>query len=104
MPVNIVGENGFKVLVDLNLYSKEALAATLYRYTDNFYIHQQVNSENECLVNIVFEVKDDGKMDAETVKCFCNDLIDQQVRVDINAQFGHIRDLIVEEAFKPVQK
>ena len=35
---------------------------------------------------------------------FCNELIDQQVRYNTNLQFGHIRDLIVEEAFKPVNK
>ena len=35
-------------------------------------------------------------------KQFCNELIDQQIRYNTNAQFGHIRDMIVQEAFKPV--
>ena len=33
-----------------------------------------------------------------------HELIDQQVRHNTNLQFGHIRELIVEEAFKPVSK
>ena len=53
---------------------------------------------------VVFESKDGNAVSAEIVKQFCNELIDQQVRYNTNLQFGHIRDLIVEEAFKPVNK
>ena len=53
---------------------------------------------------VVFESKESNSISEETVKRFCNELIDQQVRYNTNQQFGHIRDLIVEEAFKPVSK
>lgn len=102
--INKIEDDKFQVLVDLKLYTKEALTATIYRYTDSYYVHQQSLGENENLVKVVFESKDKKQVSDIVVKQFCNDLIDQQVRYNTNLQFGYIRDLIVEEAFRPVNK
>lgn len=103
IPIAEVGNGGFQVSVDLNIYSVDAVTATTYKYTDKFYIHQQTTDVKT--MNVIFEAKDScDPVSAEIVKQFCNDLIDQQVRVLVNRDFGHIRDLIVEEAFKPVNK
>lgn len=103
IPVTEVGNGGFQVSVDLNIYSVDAVTATSYKYTDKFFVHQQTADEKK--LNVILESKDDNALvSAEIVKQFCNDLIDQQVRVLVNRDFGHIRDLIVEEAFKPVNK
>lgn len=91
----------FQIIVDMALYAKESVVAACYKFTDRFYIHQQTDGN---MVNIVFESKDGNVIHEKEVKLFCNELIDQQVRYDTNLQFGHIRDLIVEEAFKPVNK
>lgn len=98
-PVNEIDNDKFQVIVDMSLYVKESLIAACYKFTDRFYIHQQT-SENSIIV--VFESKDGNAVTDAIVKHFCNELIDQQVRYNTNQQFGHIRDLIVEEAFKPV--
>ena len=45
----------FQVLVDLKLYTKEALTATIYKYTGSYYVHQQLIDENENMVKVVFE-------------------------------------------------
>ena len=100
-PVTQLDEARFKVDVDVTLYAKEAITATLYKYTEKYYIHQQAKDN---FIEIIFENKDGNIVTAETAKQFCNDLIDQQVRYNTEQQFGHIRDLIVEEAFKPVNK
>lgn len=103
IPIVEVGNNGFQVSVDMNVYSIDAVTATSYKYTDRFYVHQQMTDGKK--LNVVIEAKDcNTPVSSETVKQFCNDLIDQQVRVLVNRDFGHIRDLIVEEAFKPVNK
>lgn len=103
IPVTEVGNGGFQVSVDLNIYSVDAVTATSYKYTDKFYVHQQ--TVDDKTVNVTLEAKDSNvPMTSEIAKQFCNDLIDQQVRVLVNIDFGHIRDLIVEEAFKPVNK
>lgn len=100
-PVSNIDGSRFQVVADMSLYAKEAIVAALYKYTDRFYIHQQPEGN---AVKIVFESKDGGDLSDTIIKQFCNDLIDQQVRYNMNQQFGHIRDLIVEEAFKPVSK
>ena len=100
-PVTELESDKFQVVVDMALYAKESLVATCYKFTDRFYIHQQTDGN---AVNVVLESKDGNAVSEEIAKQFCNELIDQQVRYNTNLQFGHIRDLIVEEAFKPVSK
>lgn len=94
---------GFLITLDLNLYSKEAIIATTYKYTDRFYIFIQESSLGDNLLNITFEAKNQT-LDEITVKQFCNDIIDQQYREIVIKKFGHIRDLVVEQAFKPISK
>ena len=91
----------FCINVDMTLYAKESLVAACYKFTDRFYIHQETDGN---AVNVVLESKDGNVVSEEIAKQFCNELIDQQVRYNTNLQFGHIRDLIVEEAFKPVSR
>lgn len=105
IPIVKLGNGCFQVSVDLNIYSPDAITATSYKFTDNFYIHQQTSTENDKIVNIIFEAKHNKIIVSDNVmKQYCNALIDQQVRVITNRQFGYIRDLIVEEAFKPINK
>ena len=98
-PLSVIDNDKFQVVVDLSLYAKESLVAACYKFTDRYYIHQQTEGN---IVKVLFESKETNTISADIVKKFCNELIDQQVRYNTNQQFGHIRDLIVEEAFKPV--
>ena len=100
-PVTEIEKDKFQVVVDMTIYAKESLVAACYKFTDRYYVHQQTDGEK---VVVVFESKDGNAVSETIVKEFCNELIDQQVRYNTNLQFGHIRDLIVEEAFKPVSK
>jgi His-Xaa-Ser system protein HxsD len=100
-PVNVFDNDKFQVIVDMSIYAKESLVAACYKFTDHFYVHQQLIDNN---VEVIFESKDGIVVTDVIVKQFCNELIDQQVRYNTNQQFCHIRDLIVEEAFKPVNK
>lgn len=100
-PITHIDNSKFQVVVDMELYAKEAIVAACYKLTDRFFVHQQAEGDS---VYVVFESKDGNAVSEETVKQFCNELIDQQVRHNTNLQFGHIRNLIVEEAFKPVNK
>ena len=100
-PVTELDNDKFQVVVDMAIYAKESLVAACYKFTDRFYVHQQTSGNN---VIAVFEAKNGNAISDIVVKQFCNELIDQQVRFNTNQQFGHIRDLIVEEAFKPVNK
>lgn len=103
-PVVELDNNKFQVIVDLALYSKDVITAAIYKFSHLFYIHQQTDKSDSNLVVVIFESKDGNIITADIPKQFCNELIDQQLRHDVNAQFGHIRDMIVEEAFRPVSK
>lgn len=101
-PVVELENNRFQVSVDLALYSKDVITAAIYKFSHLFYIHQQTDKNNPNFVIVTFESKEGNIITADVLKQFCNELIDQQLRHNINAQFGHIRDMIVEEAFRPV--
>lgn len=97
-----IEHNKVQVLIDLSLYQKEVILSTIYRVSDFFYVHQQLDPQNSKVVIVTFESKDGKIVSSDIAKQFCNNLVDEQVRYNTNLQFGHIRDMIVEEAFKPV--
>lgn len=96
-------ENKAVITVSTNLYSVEAIAASIYNFSGDFYVFQQP-SEVKDRVDIFLESKGGNQVSEVVIKSFCNDLADQQIRYLTEKEFGHIRDLIVEEAFKPVNK
>lgn len=104
IPVITIETNKFQVMIDTKLYAKEVITSAIYKFSHLFYVYQQTNSCNQNCVNVIFESKEDNVISADVPKQFCNELIDQQIRYYTNAQFGHIRDMIVQEAFKPISK
>lgn len=104
IPIVELAADKFQVSVDTSLYAKEVITATIYKFSHLFYIHQQTDICNQTFVNVIFESKDNSKVTELIPKQFCNELIDQQIRYNTDVQFGHIRDMIVQEAFKPVTK
>mgnify|MGYP004443215971 CR=1 FL=1 len=102
IPFVEIEENKLQLDIDLRLYAAETVDAAAYKFTDICYVYKRMDGNDENLLHIVFEAKESKTLDKSTVKQFCNELIDQQVRFNVNKQFAHIRDLIVEEAFKPV--
>ncbi len=73
----------------------------MYKYSGEYHI---IAKDNGDTFDIIFESKTEKPIAETKIKDICNDFIDQQVRIDTEKQFGHIRDLIVEEAFKPVNQ
>lgn len=101
-PIVEIAGSKFQTAIDVKLYNKEVIVAALYKFSHLFYIHQMTNSAVSSVVDVIFESKDGSVVTPEVPKQFCNELIDQQIRYNTNMQFGHIRDMIVEEAFRPV--
>jgi len=100
-PIIAIDGSHFQVEANLEIYTQEAITSACYKYAGVCYVHQLKNGN---VITITFESKDGSDIPENIVKQFCSDLVDQQLRVDTNKQFGHIRDLIVEEAFKPISK
>lgn len=103
-PIVEIENNKFQVIIDLSIYAKEVLTAAIYKFTHTFYVHQMIDQNSPSRVLIVFESKDENIINENIPKQFCNELIDQQLRFDTEKKFGHIRDMIVKEAFKPINK
>lgn len=103
-PLHTIDGNRFLLHVDLRLYAKETIVTSAYKLSAKYHIFQEINKDNPNIVNVTFESKAGSKIGENDVKEFCTELLDQQLRYNTEKQFGHIRDLIVEEAFKPVSK
>ena len=93
-----------KFIVDKDLYSREAITATAYRYLGDYDVFIDSSNDTENNYTISIETKNKNELAVGVKESFIKDLVDQQIRLDIEARFGHIRDLIVEEAFKPITK
>lgn len=63
-----------------------------------------MNSIEENLVSIIFTLKDCNNYDLNLIKNFSNRVIDYQIRKDLEKEFGHIRDTIVDYAYSPLKK
>ena len=93
-----------KLLVELSkeMYEKLAVFAAAYKFTDKCII--LVEPVGQRSVGVYFKSKSESN-DSELMKIaeqFCNEVLDQQLRLDIEKQYGNIRDLIVEHAFSPI--
>ena len=78
-PVTEIDNDKFQVVVDMALYTKEAIVAACYKLTDRFFVHQQTEGDSVC---VVFESKEGNAVSEETVKQFCNELIDHSASLD----------------------
>lgn len=100
-PVEKLSDGSYRIEVSLEIYSKEAVSATCYRYLNSYFVTQKEGKDPKT-IDVFLQPKENQKVVTNFSKQFCNDLIDQQVRVDVAKEFGSIRDKIVEQAFKPV--
>ena len=96
---------GGKILIklDQSLYEKEAVMAAAYKMTD--FCHIIVKPLENKQLGIFFEPKnsqDENELKL-IAKNYCNEVLDQQVRLDVEKQNGNIRDLLVKQAFSPIE-
>lgn len=100
-PVDYLSDGSQKIQVNTKIYSMETISSTCYKYLDKYFVNQQIDA-NSDVIYIFFKTKDGSNLDSNLAMQFGNDLIDNQVRFNVNKEFGYIRDKIVEQAFKPV--
>lgn len=100
-PIYKTEENLVKVSLPSSVYEVEAIRQSAYKFSGDYNIIIQEDGSN---YDVLFESKTETPILENKVKEICNDFIDQQIRIDTEKQFGHIRDIIVEEAFKPVNR
>jgi len=85
------------------IYQKEAVLQAAYKFIDVCHILIEPNGDNH--VGVYFQLKPAARADIEMIALeFCNEVLDQQVRSDLERSYGPLRDMIVRQAFAPVSK
>ena len=93
-----------KLLLKLSkrFYEKSAVMNAAYKFTDKCII--LIEPLEEGYVGVWFKAKDG--QGSETIPNllddFCNEVLDQQVRLDLEKRYGSLRDAIVNHAFQPL--
>ncbi len=98
-----VNEGALHISVDEAVYSRDALLRTCYWFTERAYVF--VSRSKPGIFEVQLRLKratlaepDPGNLD-DIGGEFVNQLLDHQLRQDIEAQTGRIRELLVAKAF-----
>ena len=94
--------NGFEVILSKAVYEKEAVFAAAYALSG--LCRNSVEPAEAGYVKVTLEFLAPGTdTDREKIENrFMNELIDQQLRLDLERRYGPIRRLIVQQAFAPL--
>jgi len=97
-----IGDKEFFVEVSNKIYTKEAILESSYKFTDKYYIH--ITNSAKFTVRVYFKQKKGDIPLQNIAEEFCNELIDQQLRVDLEKKMEPIRELILKKAFFPFEE
>lgn len=93
----VCNEQFFCTRVSLTVYSMQAVLKAAYQFTDRCYIH--IEPETEQILLVRCKAKSVHVNAQELAHEFCNELIDQQLRVAISQETEAIRTVILAHAF-----
>lgn len=97
-----IEKNVFLVKLKKVFYEQEAVMQASYKFTNTCFI--KIDAMEDGYVGIWFKAKPTLHVDPELLLCeFCNEVLDQQVRIDLEKRYGAIRDNIYQFAFSPIK-
>lgn len=94
-----LGEAAAAVEIDLSIYSLPAVLRTCYKFTDHYYLFLSREASAPGNVVVTFGSKVTSEPAREFLGDFLNELIDQQIREQLAAEAGPLRELIAAQAF-----
>lgn len=86
-----------KLRINPKIYSLSAVKKAAYDFTDRAFIEITLASDNT--ISLAITLKEISNPD--TIQEFLNHVLDHQVRVDLEEEFGSLREIIVAQAFTP---
>lgn len=91
-----------QLLIDSNLYDREAIFSASYKFTDNYSVTVEEDKEKHLVVN--FTKLSNKNLEIPNIEIvFFEELLDQQLRFNLEKRFGHLREIIVRHAFSPIE-
>lgn len=69
-----------------------------------YHVSYDARSDPDAIIIKIFPKDADGKLTETDLRDFMNKLIDHQSWLDLNKEFGEIRQKIIAEAFSPLKK
>jgi His-Xaa-Ser system protein HxsD len=95
-------ENGvFRIILSKEFYEREAVFASIYKFSEEFVA--KVEPQDLTHINIFVFKKSKVATMQELLEKFLSELVDQQLRLDIDRRTAAIRKNIYDEAFRPIQ-
>lgn len=87
--------------IDKTIYHHESILAAAYKFTDICYI--RIDSLDSQYYGVYFTPKDPQTDLFAQANNFSNELIDQQIRYDLEKSNRSIKELIIKKVFFPFQ-
>jgi His-Xaa-Ser system protein HxsD len=93
----------FLLKLSKQFYERPAVMAAAYKFTHRCTV--LVEPLEEGYVGVWFQAKNNEGLDMipDLINDFCNEVLDQQVRLDLEKRYGNLRDTIVKHAFQPLE-
>lgn len=100
--VSKVDNEKFLLKLSKKFYEKSAVMNAAYKFTHKCFIF--IEPLEEGYVGVWFKAKDGQESEKipDLLNDFCNEVLDQQVRLDLEKRYGGLRDAIVNHAFQPL--
>jgi His-Xaa-Ser system protein HxsD len=100
----LISDNVLELEINTSCYTREAITSAAYNLPPEYTISLSSKDGYKWLVQITLS-EDEPRGDLlSTGKRFLRDLIDFQVRDDLERRTGKVREIIVEHAFAPIKK
>lgn len=96
-----VFQNRVALEIDTSLFAPDAVFRTCYRFTDRCYLFlsRSPDQADRRVLVVSLATKVAASSLGAAVGDFCNELIDQQLRTQLERDAGPLRELIVAQAF-----
>ena len=90
------------VIAQKEYFEQECVMRSIGLYVDSFFIN--FYPHDEFSIKIEINNKNKEEITTDFLKGFMNNLIDTQIRLDVEKEFSAIRDKIVSQAFLSATK
>lgn len=103
VPFKIINNGNIGIIrAEKEYFERECILRVASQYTQGYTI--AFYPAGESAVEVRITAKNTLKIDEDVLKEFLNECIDTQVRIDLQKEFGSLRQRIVDYAFAAVEK